>query len=82
MVATTSTRFTHTNSDKDCLRPDAGILRRFIYWINVHMAWNFLTEKERLACHIVLWSAVVAAFTYTIIFSKGVYDGILASTAV
>lgn len=68
--------YTQGNSDRDCLRPNAGVVRRVFYWINVHMAWNFLTERERIACHVVLWSAVAAAITYTIVFTKGVYDGL------
>lgn len=69
---------THTNTDKECLRKDAGWIRRLIYTIDIHNGFKFFNLIERTALHVVVWLCFATIATYSYVFMQGVYDGLTA----
>jgi hypothetical protein len=71
-------KWTHTNTDKECLRDDASWLRRWIYTIDIHNGFKFFNLLERTALHVVVWFCVATIATYSYVFLQGLYDGLTA----
>jgi hypothetical protein len=71
---------TNTNSDSECLRDDAGPLRRALYTIDTHNGFKFFNIYERTGCHAVAWLCFATVATYSVVFFKGFLDGV-SSTA-
>jgi hypothetical protein len=69
-------KLTHTNSDKECLRSDAGWIRRLIYTIDIHNGFKFFNLVERTALHVVVWLCFATIATYSFVFLQGLYDGL------
>lgn len=69
-------RLTHTNTDKECLRKDAGFIRRLIYTIDIHNGFKFFNIVERTVLHVIVWLCFTIIATYTYVFLQGVYDGL------
>jgi hypothetical protein len=69
-------RLTHTNTDRECLRKDAGFLRRLIYTIDIHNGFKFFSIAERTVLYVIIWLCCTIIATYSYVFLQGMYDGI------
>lgn len=75
-LATKKKRLTHTNTDRECLRKDAGFLRRLIYTIDIHNGFKFFSIAERTVLYVIIWLCCTIIATYSYVFLQGMYDGI------
>jgi hypothetical protein len=69
---------THTNSDKECLRENAGFLRKALYVMDTHNGFKFLSITERSICHALVWFCVATIALYSYAFLRGFIDGVAA----
>lgn len=73
---TTKKKLTHTNTDKECLREDAGFLRRLVYTIDIHNGFKFFSIAERTVLYVIIWLCCAIIATYSYVFLQGMYDGL------
>ena len=76
LATTKKKRLTHTNTDKECLRENAGFLRRLIYTIDIHNGFKFFSIAERTVLYVFIWLCCAIIATYSYVFLQGLYDGI------
>jgi len=67
--------WTNLNSDKQCLREDAGWIRRAFYAINLRTGFYTLNPRERASCYIVLFVFLFASILCTVVFVRGMMEG-------
>ena len=75
-LAAKKKRLTHTNTDSECLRKDAGFIRRLIYTIDIHNGFKFFSIAERTVLYVFIWLCCTIIATYSYVFLQGMYDGI------